>query len=105
MKTVGIIGGSGFIGSYSTKKFLAEGYRVKTSVTDISKRDKYEHLQKLPNAEHLEIVELNVENKSQIEDFLTGCRIVVHGGTPFQLDVEDPKRDLFNPTIKGLRIF
>lgn len=28
MKTVGIIGGAGFIGSHITKKFLADGYRV-----------------------------------------------------------------------------
>ena len=34
MKTVGIIGGSGFIGSHTTKKFLKEGYQVKVSVID-----------------------------------------------------------------------
>jgi dihydroflavonol-4-reductase len=38
MKKVGIIGGSGFIGSYNAKKFLAEGYQVKVPATDISKR-------------------------------------------------------------------
>jgi len=27
MKTVGIIGGAGFIGSYNTQKFLSEGYK------------------------------------------------------------------------------
>jgi dihydroflavonol-4-reductase len=41
MKKVGIIGGAGFIGSYNTKKFLAEGYQVKVSATDISKKEKY----------------------------------------------------------------
>lgn len=47
MTTVGIIGGSGFIGSYNTRKFLEEGYRVKVSTTDLSNRDKYAHLQAL----------------------------------------------------------
>ena len=105
MKTVGIIGGSGYIGSYNTRKFLAEGYRVKVSVTDISRTDKYEHLRQLPHAEHLEIVELDVENKAQLDHFLQGCQMVVHGGTPFQLDVEDLQRDLFDPTIKGTENF
>ncbi len=105
MKTVGIIGGSGFIGSYNTKKFLSEGYKVKVSTTDISKKEKYEHLKQLPNSENLEIVPLNVENKSQLEGFLKGCNIVVHGGTPFQLDVQDPKTELFDPTIKGTENF
>lgn len=105
MKKVGIIGGSGFIGSFNTQKFLAEGYQVKVSATDISKKEKYAHLQQLPNAENLEIVQLKVENKEQLDDFIKDCQIVVHGGTPFQLDVEDPQRDLFDPTIKGTENF
>ncbi|BAX81756.1 NAD-dependent epimerase/dehydratase family protein [Labilibaculum antarcticum] len=36
MKKVGIIGGSGFIGSHTTKKFLQEGFKVRVSTTDIS---------------------------------------------------------------------
>jgi len=105
MKKVGIIGGSGFIGSYNTQKFLDEGYSVKVSITDISKKGKYEHLFNLKNAEQLEIVQLDVENKQQLADFLQGCEIVIHGGTPFQLDVKDPKTELFDPTIKGTENF
>jgi len=105
MKKVGIIGGSGFIGSFNTQKFLSEGYKVNVSVTDISKKGKYEHLLKLNNAENLEIVQLDVENKSELTDFLQGCEIVVHGGTPFQLDVKDAKTELFDPTIKGTENF
>ncbi len=101
MIKVGIIGGSGFIGSFNTQKFLSEGYKVKVSVTDFSKKEKYEHLLNLNNAEYLEIVQLDVENKSELTNFLKGCEIVIHGGTPFQLDVKDPKTELFDPTIKG----
>ena len=105
MKTVGIIGGSGFIGSHTTKKFLQEGFKVRVSATDISKSEKYEHLKNLPNAENLEVLPLRVENKSQLKEFTKGCNIVVHGGTPFQLDVQDPKTELFDPTIKGTENF
>ncbi|REG79618.1 GDP-mannose 4,6-dehydratase [Algoriphagus antarcticus] len=91
MKKVGIIGGSGFIGSYNTQKFLSEGYKVRVSTTDIANKSKYEHLQSLNNAENLEIVQLDVENKAELTSFLKGCQIVVHGGTPFQLDVKDPE--------------
>lgn len=105
MKTVGIIGGSGFIGSYVTKKFLQEGFKVRVSATDISKTEKYSHLKELPNAENLEILPLKVENKSQLKEFITGCELVIHGGTPFQLDVKDPKSELFDPTIIGTENF
>ncbi|WP_373522185.1 NAD-dependent epimerase/dehydratase family protein, partial [Aquiflexum sp.] len=105
MKTVGIIGGSGFIGSYNTQKFLNEGYKVKVSTTDISKKEKYEHLLSLKNAENLEIAQLDVENKQELLDFLKDCNIVIHGGTPFQLDVKDLQKELFDPTIKGTENF
>ena len=67
MKTVGIIGSSGFIGSHTTKKFLQEGFKVRVSATDISKKEKYLHLKNLPNAENLEIRPLKVENKKQLK--------------------------------------
>jgi dihydroflavonol-4-reductase len=105
MKKVGIIGGSGFIGSYNTQKFLREGYKVKVSATDISKKEKYEHLLSLKNVENLEIVQLNMENRQELKDFLQGCKIIIHGGTPFQLDVKDPKTELFDPTVKGTENF
>ena len=36
---------------------------------------------------------------------MDGCDIVVHTGTPFQLDVKDPTKELFEPTIKGTENF
>jgi dihydroflavonol-4-reductase len=101
MKTAGIIGGSGYIGSYVTQKFLQEGYKVKVSATDISKKKKYQHLKQLQNAENLAIVQADVTNIESLKAFIDGCDIVVHGGTPFQLDVKDPTKELFDPTIKG----
>ncbi|MGQ1784999.1 NAD-dependent epimerase/dehydratase family protein [Saccharicrinis sp. GN24d3] len=46
MGTVGITGGSGFMGSHNTKKFLEEGVKVKVSATDISQTEKHNHLRK-----------------------------------------------------------
>lgn len=105
MKKVGIIGGSGFIGSYITKQFLENGYEVKASATDISREDKYEHLMTLQHAENLYISELNVENKAALKDFVNDCDLVIHSGTPFQLSVDDVQKDLFIPTIKGTENF
>jgi nucleoside-diphosphate-sugar epimerase len=105
MKKVGIIGGSGFIESYNTQKFWNEGFKVKVSSTNISKKEKYEHLLNLKNARNLEIIQLDVTNKAELLNFLEGCEIVIYGGTPFQLDVKDPKSELFDPTIKGTEIF
>lgn len=105
MKKAGIIGGAGFIGSHITKRFLETGFDVKVSTTNISNQEKYKHLMELNHADHLHISELNVEDKKQIEEFVKDCDIIVHGGTPFQLDFKDPKLELFDPTIKGTENF
>lgn len=105
MKTIGIIGGAGFIGSHVTRKFLSEGHRVRVSASDIANAAKYAHLQALPGAERLELVQLDVRNPAQLDAFLPGCQIIVHGGTPFQLDVKDPQAELFEPTVQGTRNF
>jgi len=105
MKKIGIIGGSGFIGSHTTKKFLAEGFQVKVSSTDILNEEKYKHLWKLKNADQLKIKQLDVTNKEELQDFVEDCDIVIHGGTPFLLDFKDPQAELFDPTIKGTENF
>ena len=105
MKKVGIIGGSGFIGSYITKAFLNNGFLVKVSATDIKREDKYQHLVTLDHSDHLHISELDVMNKSALQDFVFDCDIIIHGGTPFILDFQDAKKQLFDPTIKGTENF
>lgn len=105
MKTVGIIGGSGFIGSYTTKKFLEKGYNVKVSVTDIKSSEKYQHLFNLENSDNLNISALKIEDLDVLKDFISDCEIVVHGGTPFQLAVQNPQAELLDPTIKGTENF
>ncbi len=102
MQTAGIIGGSGFIGSYITKIFLEENYKVKVSSTDINNKSKYEHLLSLNNANiNLEIFSLDVRDKEALENFVNDCDIIVHGGTPFKLDVKDPQTELMEPTVTG----
>jgi dihydroflavonol-4-reductase len=105
MKTVGIIGGAGFIGSYVTQKFLAEGYAVKVSATDPAKTEKYEHLHQLTNADNLTVTQLDVTDKSALTSFLQDCDLVIHSGTPFQLAVENPQEEVFEPTVRGTENF
>jgi dihydroflavonol-4-reductase len=105
MKKVGIIGGAGFIGSHITKRFLETGFDVKVSTTNISKQEKFKHLMELNHTDYLHISELNIEDKKQIEEFVKDCDVIVHGGTPFQLDFKDAKSEIFDPTIKGTENF
>jgi dihydroflavonol-4-reductase len=103
MRKVGIIGGSGFIGSYITQSFLDNGFEVKVGVTDISQPQKYTHLTELPHADYLQIVEVKAEETDQVRHFIQDCDVLIHGGTPFQLDVLEPQKELLDPTIQGTK--
>jgi len=105
MTKVGIIGGAGFIGSHVTKKFLAEGYDVKVSVRDLSQKEKYAHLHDLENASQLELVVMDVQDAAALQTFLQDCEIVIHSGTPFQLAVDNPQEEVFEPTVRGTENF
>ncbi len=105
MEKVGIIGGAGFIGSYITALFLEQGYEVKVSTTDITSSGKYDHLMQLEKADQLHIAELDVLNKQQLANFASDCDIIIHCGTPFQLDFTDAQKELIEPTIKGTENF
>lgn len=105
MKKIGIIGGAGFIGSYVTLRFLEKGFQVKVSTTDILIKGKFQHLMDLPHSEHLYISEMDVRDLDQLREFVLDCDIIVHCGTPFQLDVKNPKIELFDPTLKGTENF
>jgi dihydroflavonol-4-reductase len=111
MKTVGIIGGSGFIGSYITKKFLEEtyfcsflteqNYKVRVSATAITRKEKYQHLFGFKKSRNLQIIPLNVLHKEDLRNFMQGCDILIHCGTPFILASENPQREILKPTIEG----
>lgn len=106
MKKVGIIGGSGFIGSYITKTFLDNEFLVKVSATDIKRKDKYQHLVTLNHSDHLHISELDIMNKAVLQDFVFDCDIIIYGGAPpFILNYQDAKKQLLDPTIKGTENF
>lgn len=99
MRIVGIIGASGFIGSHMTKRFLSEGFRVRGSTTNISDNARHAHLSSLEHAENLELRELDCRDLDSTMEFVRGLDVLIHRGTPFQLDFEDPEKELLEPTI------
>ncbi|WP_240625529.1 NAD-dependent epimerase/dehydratase family protein [Spirosoma pollinicola] len=78
---------------------------MKVSASDPANAEKYAHLSTLNRAENLMLVTCDVRDVAALESFMQGCAIVVHGGTPFQLAVEDPQRDLLDPIIQGTENF
>lgn len=101
MRIAGIIGASGFIGSHVTQRFLSEGFRVRGSTTNLADDTKYAHLRSLENSDKLELRELDCRDLDATLEFVEGLDVVIHCGTPFELEFEDPETELLEPTITG----
>lgn len=101
MKKAGIIGGSQFIGTFITLKFLTEDFRVKVQVSANKKQPKDTLFQNLSSNQNLEIFKTKLEKSADFKHFINDCDIIVHCGYPFCLDVESSEVPIYVPQIKG----
>lgn len=101
MKKAGIIGGSQFIGTFITLKFLTEDFRVKVHVSANKKKQKDALFQNLSSNQNLEIFRTELDRVSDFEHFIKDCEIIVHCGHPFHLDVKSSDVPIYVPQIKG----
>ncbi|OQR91658.1 hypothetical protein ACHHYP_04501 [Achlya hypogyna] len=83
-KTVCVTGGSGFLGSYIVKLLLEKGYRVKTTVRDVTDAKKVDHLRALPGAtDRLELFQADLLQEGSFDAAIEGCSGVFHTASPF----------------------
>ena len=97
-----VTGASGFIASHIVGRLLDLGYRVRGTVRDASRATRHAHLTALPGAdERLELVAADLLAPGSFDEAMTGCEFVLHTASPYQIDVEDPQRDLVEPAVEG----
>ena len=72
IKTIAILGGSGFVGSCLVNKLDAAGYQVKVIAR---RRESAKHLILLPN---VQVIECNIANTYGLKDAFKGCDAVIN---------------------------
>lgn len=103
-KTILVTGGTGYIGSWVVKELLEKGYRVRVPVRSFNRKDKYLHLQSLPNSTNLlELFEADLLIDGAFDEAAEGTDAIIHMASPFTLRFKDPQRDLVDPAVKGTR--
>lgn len=101
-----VTGGSGYIASWVVKYLLEEGHEVNTTIRDIDKTSKYEHLNKIAanSSGNLEIFEADLLEEGSFDKAVKGCDSVIHMASPFFItNVKDPRKQLVEPAVKGTR--
>jgi dihydroflavonol-4-reductase len=99
-----VSGASGFIASRIVEQLLEQGFRVRGSVRDASKKADYAHLAGLPGAsERLEIVSADLLTPHAFDAHVEGATYVMHTASPYILNAKDPQKDLVDPAVLGTR--
>ncbi len=101
--TILVTGGTGYVGAWIVKGLLDKGYKVRLSVRDKSKTEKYEPLREiaLTTKGKLELWEADLLKEGSFDDAALGSDAIMHVASPFTLRFKDAQLDLVDPAIKG----
>jgi dihydroflavonol-4-reductase len=84
-ETVLVTGGSGFLGGWCLAELLRRGYRVRTTVRDISRESRVRAViaAAVPAVEDLAVFAADLRNEDGWEHAVRGCDYVLHVASPF----------------------
>lgn len=100
-----ITGASGYIGSWTVKELLENGYTVRACVRDKNNTGKVQHLLDLvkDTPGTLELWEADLLKDDSFDEAAKGCDAVFHMASPFTLRFKDVQNDLIKPALEGTK--
>jgi len=106
-----VTGGTGFIGSHAIVQLLAAGYRVRTTVRNLSRADDVRALAaagaassglKIPT-ETIEVVAADLLSDQGWAEAVADCTYVLHVASPFPVTQPKDENELIIPAREGAR--
>ncbi|SNQ48273.1 Dihydroflavonol-4-reductase [Frankia canadensis] len=95
-----VTGGSGFVGSHTVRRLLADGYRVRATVRDPSREADLRAMVAEPT-DRLEIVRADLSADAGWGDAVAGATYVLHVASPFPAMQPDNPEDVIIPARDG----
>lgn len=98
-----ITGITGFLSAHVLDAVLAapQKFRVRGTVRNIEKKDGLLRRLAPEDARRVEIVQVAKTESSDLSEAVRGVSYIAHVASPYQLNVQDPERDLLVPAIEG----
>ncbi|EGC29045.1 hypothetical protein DICPUDRAFT_159425 [Dictyostelium purpureum] len=104
-ETVLVTGGSGYLALFCIVKLLKEGYKVRTTVRKLSRKEdvltsiKYSGLS--VSDDEIEFVEADLLSDNGWSDAVKGCKYILHVASPFPPVQPENEEDLIRPAVDG----
>jgi len=103
-QTVLVTGGTGFVGIHTTLQLLQQGYKVKTTLRSLSKKDSIINALKdggLTDLQNLSFFEADLTADAGWNEAVKGCDYVLHVASPFPLVEPEDENELIIPARDG----
>jgi dihydroflavonol-4-reductase len=103
MKTVLVTGGSGFLGGWCVVELLRRGYRVRTTVRDLSRETEVRAkvAAQVDGGDRLSVGVADLEGDAGWEQAVAGCDYVLHVASPFPPAQPKDPDELIVPAREG----
>jgi len=103
-QTVLVTGGSGFVGAHCVLQLLERGYRVRTTLRSLNKKN--EVIEMLRNGgakavEDLSFVEADLSRDRNWDEAVRDCEYVLHVASPISLDTPKDENEMIVPAVEG----
>jgi nucleoside-diphosphate-sugar epimerase len=105
-KPILVTGGTGYLASWIIKQLLDEGKEVRTTVRDLSQKDKSAHLTALAvkSKGTLTFFEADLLIKGSFSEAMAGCELVIHTASPFKISgLKNAQKELVEPALEGTK--
>lgn len=105
-KPILVTGGTGYLASWIIKQLLDEGKEVRTTVRDLSQKDKSAHLTALAvkSKGTLTFFEADLLKTGRFAEAMAGCELVIHTASPFKISgLKNAQKELVEPALEGTR--
>ena len=100
-----VTGASGYLASHIILQLLEKGYKVRGTVRDLSKTQKYSDLYNLNNnaKSNLEILQADLMNEEDWKEVFKGVDYVLHTASPCVIKEPKDPNVLIKPALSGVR--